>query len=278
LTAVADVEIARCARAAPGVRAFRSAEELLEAGGFDAVVVATAAGSHLAVARLVAGTGLRALVEKPPGVDTLEAAELAALVPTPSIGFNRRFDPALERLRESLSVSGSLELALSIRYRRSLWAPYDARDDALLDLGPHLVDLARGLGGEINRIRTLELSERRAELELDLERGHARLSGATDRAYREVFEARVDGRPAGRYVCGGLATAAKTRLRSPHARPLVRLLAAQLEAFAELVRGGRTARLASAADGVAAMVALDAARASARAGDRSWRAIVTATV
>jgi len=278
LTAVADTELGRCARAAPGVRDFGSAEELLAAGGVDAVVVATPVGSHLALARLAAAAGLRALVEKPPGVDAVEAAELAALVPAPSIGFNRRFDPALERLRASLPMSGHLDLWLTIRYRRSLWAPYDVRDDALLDLGPHVVDLARGFGGEVTRVRALELSERRAALELDLERGHARVFGATDRAYREVFEARVDGRPSGRYVCGGVAAAVRTRLRSRHAHPLVRSLAAQLESFADVVRSGDSERLATAADGVAAMVVLDAARASARAGDGSWRAIVPAAV
>jgi predicted dehydrogenase len=55
--------------------------------------------------------------------------------------------------------------------------------------------------------------------------------------------------------------------------PLVTSLAAQLEAFAEVVRGGRSERLATAADGLAAMLVLDAARESARSGDPSWRAV-----
>jgi myo-inositol 2-dehydrogenase/D-chiro-inositol 1-dehydrogenase len=271
LAAVADTEISRCERVAPRVRAYASAEELLEAGGVDALVVATTADSHLAVTQRAAAAGLPALVEKPPGVDAAEAAALAGLVPAPSVSFNRRFDPALARLRRSLPPEG-FEVALSITYRRRLWAPYDMRDDALLDLGPHLVDLARWFGGEVVRIRTRALSERRADLELELERGRAHVVGATDRSYREIFEARVGGRLIGRHTAGGVAAAIRAFRRSCRS-PLVTSLAAQLEAFAEVVRGGRSERLATAADGLAAMLVLDAARESARSGDPSWRAV-----
>jgi predicted dehydrogenase len=278
LTAVADSEPARCARAAPGVPAFARAEELVEAGGVDALVIATDVDSHLTLARLAAAAGLRSLVEKPPGRDGREAAQLAQLDPPPAIGFNRRFEPALERLRESLPASGRIELSLSIRYRRSSWAPYAVGDDALLDLGPHLVDLASRLGGEVTRARALGLSERRFEVDLGLERGRARIAGSTDRPYREVFEATVDGRRAGRCVYGGLVAGLATRLRPRQAHPLVRSLRAQLEAFADVVRGGSSDRLARADDGVAAMLVVDAARASAGAGGRSWRAVVPEAV
>lgn len=274
LTAVADTDRARCARAAPGVTAFPGAVELLASDTVDAVVVATTAESHLPLARLAAEAGLRSLVEKPPGIDATQAAELARLVPPVSIAFNRRFEPALERLRQSLPSDRHLQLSLSIHYRRSRWAPYDVRDDALLDLGPHLVDLARVFGGEVSRVRTLAQSERHAALELQLDRGHARLDCATDRAYREVFEAKVDDRLVGRHVCGGLSGALRTRLRPRQLSPLVVQLTAQLEAFAEIVRGGRSEHLATGADGLAAMAVLETARRSARIGDGSWSAIL----
>src|SRR5207248_3840374 len=137
LAAVADLDPARCVAVAPGVPAYEDAEALVSAGGIDAVVVATPVGAHLADAR--AAAGLPALVEKPPARDAAEARLLAGLDPPPRIGFNRRFDPALRR------PEGRLDLRLVLHYRRASWRPLQVRDEALLDLGPHAVDLARWL-------------------------------------------------------------------------------------------------------------------------------------
>jgi predicted dehydrogenase len=59
LAAVADIDAARCAVVSPGTPAFTSAEDLVRAGGVDAVVIATPAAAHVSDARDVAAAGLR---------------------------------------------------------------------------------------------------------------------------------------------------------------------------------------------------------------------------
>ena len=76
---------------------------------------------------------LPALVEKPPGIDAIEASQLAALEPAPWIGFNRRFEPALRPLREAAASRRVFDSSLELFYRRDSWRPIRMRDDALLD-------------------------------------------------------------------------------------------------------------------------------------------------
>lgn len=278
LAAVADVDQARCRETAPGVQAYESAEAVVAAGAVDALVLATPAAAHLDDARFAARAGIRVLVEKPPAPGLAQARELAAVRPLPWVGFNRRFDPGLERLRAAAAGHERVDLLLELRYRRSAWSPYVVADDVLDDLGTHLVDLARWIvGREVARVRTLELSERRASFELDLEGSRARLVCASDRGHREAFVLRdADGhRLAGHTldrVRGGLR-----RLRSPR-RPnsLVDSLARQLEALARAVQGGGKPHPATAVDGLAVMAALDVTRRSAAEGG-SWIAVARPT-
>ena len=253
---MADLDPARCAAVAPGVPAYEGAEALVAAGGVDAIVVATPVGSHLADAQ--AAAGLPTLVEKPPARDAAQARVLADLDPPPWIGFNRRFDPALQRPR----VEGRLELRLVLHYRRASWRPLQVRDEALLDLGPHAIDLARWFArSPVRRVRAGTLTRRRCELELELETGRAVLSCASDRVFREVVEVRG----CSVVTRGGLRAAALARLRPAGEHVLVDSLAAELDAFCGALRGRGNGALATAADGVAAMEAIDAARRSAGA-------------
>lgn len=275
LTAVADVAPSRCAEAAPDVRAHDGVKSLLAAGDVDAIVIATPAAFHLDAARLAARAGIPALVEKPPAPDPAQAAALAALVPAPWIGFNRRFDPGLQRLRESAHGRESVDLRLELGYQRSAWSPLVVADDALDDLGSHLVDLARWIAGaEIERVRAVALAERRAHVELELGRGRAELVCASDRRHLESFVLRdAAGRREDAHTLGGVHGILR-RLRHPTGpNSLVASLAAELEELARVVRGEARVHLATAADGLAAMAALDAARRSAADGG-GWRAVV----
>ena len=88
------------------------------------------------------------------------------------------------------------------------------------------------------------------------------LSCAADRPYAEVVEVRrANGRLLTRRNKGGLARAALGLLR-PTSDQLGDSLVGQLEAFCTWVGGGDEGQLASAADGVAVMDAIDAARRS----------------
>jgi predicted dehydrogenase len=271
LTAVADPVAERCAGAAPGVAAFRSAAELLAAGAADALVLATPAEAHLPDAREAAGAGVPTLIEKPPAATLAEALELARLEPAVSFGFNRRFEPDLRRLREAVPADARIELRLELRTRPGSWRSYVADDDVLLDLGPHLIDLVRWLSGaEVDRVRaTLDASTALVELELAGARGRAKVTCA-DGPYRERVQVETSGRHLGRYMTGGPLAALRQLLGgSRRAHPLVPSLARQVEAFARRARRQAAPELAGPADGVAVMAVVEAARASADA-EGAW--------
>jgi predicted dehydrogenase len=265
LVAVADPSAERCAALAAAAAAdgrppstHAGAAELIAGAELEALLVATPAAHHLEAARLAADAALACLVEKPPAPDLAGARELAALDPAPWLGFNRRFDQGLE-LVDAVPAQGSLELELELCYRRGSWRPHSGGDDALLDIGPHLVDLGLFLaGGGTAEVRRANCRRERAQLELQTDRGPMRVRCATDRSYRERV---VVSGPGGRVssVRGGLRRALAARVAgAPH--PLVGSLALQLRACGSAARGADPGVLATAEDGVRAMAAIDAAR------------------
>ena len=144
----------RIAALARGVPAFADAAALLAGTDVDALVLATPAAAHLGDARLGAVEGLPVLVEKPPAPDRAGAAELAALEPAPYVALNRRFDPAIAALRAATPTGAEVAVVAEIAYRRGGWGTHAVADDALLDLGPHLVDLARWITkADVTRVR-----------------------------------------------------------------------------------------------------------------------------
>ncbi|HEY8501072.1 MAG TPA: Gfo/Idh/MocA family oxidoreductase, partial [Solirubrobacterales bacterium] len=118
--------------------AYDNVAVLLNQEQIDLLVIATPADTHLAVAEAAAAAGVRSLVEKPPATDLAEAQRLAALDPEPLIAFNRRFLQGQE-LGEAIPVEGWIELDLEMRFRRHDWGAHEARDEALLDAGIHLI-------------------------------------------------------------------------------------------------------------------------------------------
>src|SRR5438477_312648 len=168
-------------------------------------LVATPGGAHLSIAETVASAALPALIEKPPAPDADGARRLAALRPAPWIGFNRRFFPGVAALRGRETA----HLRVVLHYRRVSWKPFEVQDDALLDVGTHAIDLVRWVGEtDVRRVRATALHHERCELELELARGTASVSCATDRVHREVVEARdAAGKIVGRDAGGGLARA-----------------------------------------------------------------------
>jgi predicted dehydrogenase len=277
LAAVAEPDPVRRARvaAAAGVPGFASAEELLAAGGVDALVLATPAAAHLADARLATAAGLPVLVEKPPAADLAEAVELAGLQPAPWIGFNRRFDDGVARLRAAVPPGAEVGVFLEISYRRGGWGAHTVRDDALTDLGPHLVDMARWLtGADVTEVRRAAVSPERADFDLVLGAARARIRCATDRPHHERIEVRHrDGGQVGRLVRGGLIAAVRGRIGPLGPHPLVASLTAQLETFASAARGEPAPVLGRAEDGIAVMAVLEAVRTAARTGGRATTAV-----
>jgi predicted dehydrogenase len=173
---------------------------LIQAGGIEALVISVPTRFHLEYARCAAEAGLLSLVEKPPGVDVQEAKAMQTLKPTPWIAFNRRFEPGLTTLKEKMPNAHGFRLRLELHYRRTTWNPFDMHDDALLDLGPHLIDLARWLAeSEVCSTRARSLEGQQAEFELELTRGRVVVACSTNRPYRERMEI-TDGRAPPRLV------------------------------------------------------------------------------
>jgi predicted dehydrogenase len=263
LVAVADPSAdrrERVAALAPGEPAqFDSSAQLAAAGVVDAVVVATPAESHLAEATRLTERGIAVLVEKPPAPDLAGAVALSQLAPAPWIGFNRRFTHGA-RLLADVPADGPVDLELELRYRRASWGAIAVGDPAVLDLGPHLVDLALLLTDSREaRVRGARLGHERVEIELETARGSAQIRCASDRAHHERVVVRVGGRSVAASGDGGTIGMFASRLPGRE-HPLVASLRAQLAAFAQAVEGGDGGLLATAEDGVRAMRVIDAAR------------------
>ncbi len=265
------------------VRTFVDASALLRAEPIDLLVVAAPAAHHLALADEAAAAGIRALVEKPPAPDLAAAAQLAALDPQPLLAFNRRFLQGVE-LRDAIPAEGWLELDLELRFKRDAWGAYQADDEALLDAGIHLIDLACYLTDSAPiAVRHAWVEQERASLELELSRGRARIGCATDRRHREEVSVRDrSGKLLGRSAWGGMRSRIGRVLGEPD--PLILSLQRQLETLRDLAPqlhhpphpaevgsgavGGRRrgTQLPSATDGIAAMSVVGAAHRSAELG------------
>lgn len=251
--------------ASTGAAGFASLGEMLENGGLDAVVIASPPSEHAAQAEATCAARMTTLIEKPPAHDLAGTIRIAALDPAPWIGFNRRF--SLGRgIAGTLPTGGSLEL--EIRYRRRSWAPVEVADPVLLDLAPHLIDLAlhAGLGEPRSVVATSERPER-LRLRMEGANGTAEIGCACDLPHRERATVRSadDGLVVRRRLGGPIRGLVERVWPGPH--PLAASLAAQLAELARAVRGEVPA-LASAAEGVAVMrVVVAAAESLSRGGE-----------
>lgn len=269
LAAAADGDVDRARALAPGVPAFASAAELLAGADVDLLVLAHAAPAHVPDACAAAAAGVPSLVEKPPACTACEAEALLRLGSLVWMGFDRRFGSGLAAARDRLAAEPPERLELEMSTLPGTWRAYGGSAPVLLDLGPHMVDLALWLTGQAPaRVRVETATEHEAAFTLELDGGTtADLRISHRRAWRERVVAR-DGTGAAETLVarGGLARRIASRARPGGASPLVATLAAQLAAVASAVRGGSVdPRLAAARDGVAVMRVLDAAARGGRA-------------
>jgi len=150
----------------------------------EGVVVASPTSTHLEALRWAVDNGAHAYVEKPlasssNGVaETLAAADDAGL--TVAVGYNLRFHPALEAIREAVK-SGRIGRLLSIRaevgrylpdwhpgedYKRSYAARAELGGGALLTLS-HELDFVRWVAGEIEDVQGVAAHVSSLELDVD---------------------------------------------------------------------------------------------------------------
>jgi len=176
LVGVADtvMEKARRASEAFGVPAFSAADALIDEMRPDIVDIVTTVGSHRELVGLAARRGVGAIVQKPMASDWTECLAIAADVNRCGIFFgvheNFRFQAPILRLRQLLTneIIGSPSFArISFRtaFDTTELQPYLRREKKfiLMDIGVHVLDLARFLLGEVARL-TCETQKRRSDL------------------------------------------------------------------------------------------------------------------
>jgi predicted dehydrogenase len=274
LVAVAD-PVAERRRLADGVAGYEDLDEMLSAGGLDAVLVCSPPELHLEHAEACARAGIQTLVEKPPGLSLEQTERLAALRPEPLVGFNRRFADGLPVGRGA--VDRPTRVTAIFNAPPGDWDRGRPPPDPLLDLGCHLVDLCCWITGTTPaRARSMPATPGRVSFELEMSNGlrlHALCGEAP--AYRELLELRGEHGEMRSWRWPEPVDRQLAALLSRRPPALVRSWRAQLAAIASVVVGCEARRVASAGEAVKVMAALDAVRASAGNG-RHWLTIASA--
>lgn len=282
----------------------RCVESFEEALSFapQAAVIANPATHHLAAAHALANEGVHILVEKPIAASALGVEELTELCDRKGVtlmtGYNLRFLPSLVRFRELLQ-EGAVGRVLSVRaevgqclpswrpgtdYRQTVSARAALGGGVLLELS-HEFDYLRWLFGEVEWVQAVVL--RQSGLQIDVEDtvhvvlGFVPLDGATPvvaalnmdftrhDTTRTCTVIGTDGTLRWNGVTGSVerfgagAALWETIAEIPGERDASYL--AEWHHFTECIETG-TPPLISGRDGLAAVLLVDAARASAAGG------------
>jgi scyllo-inositol 2-dehydrogenase (NADP+) len=146
----------------PGVKTYRSLDEMLADKSLELFVVTTPSGSHFEIARRVLEAGRPLVIDKPMAVTSAQAAELIQLAAAKKVLLapfhNRRFDSDFLTIQKLLH-QGRLGRLVSYESRFDRWRPAKPTDrlwkesvdlggGVLLDLGTHLADQALALFGK----------------------------------------------------------------------------------------------------------------------------------
>jgi myo-inositol 2-dehydrogenase/D-chiro-inositol 1-dehydrogenase len=157
--AVAVVEPHAPARAAAGARGhqtYADVDALLEAGGFDAALIAAPSDLHVGLVGRFAAAGVPVLCEKPCGLRADETREAAAAAAAAGVllqvGYWRRFVPALIALRERLEAGALGDISRLACFQWDAEPPpasFRARSGGIaIDMGVHELDQTRWLTGQ----------------------------------------------------------------------------------------------------------------------------------
>jgi len=141
---------------ARGLRVYAEVEDLLDAGGVDAAIVAAPTTVHRAVVEPLLDAGLPVLCEKPCCIDLHDTRALAVLAERRGVvlqvGYWRRFVPELMRLRDDIGSGrlGSLSLVICQQWdERPPPASFRRQSGGIaIDMGVHEFDQLRWLTGQ----------------------------------------------------------------------------------------------------------------------------------
>ncbi|OGE56888.1 hypothetical protein PENARI_c002G01717 [Penicillium arizonense] len=152
----------------PGVKSFRTTEEMVQDPAIDIVIITTAPDSHFALSKLALEAGKHVVCEKPFTPTTQEADELIAIAKKNNkqlaVFQNRRFDADFVTLSK-LIKNGSLGRISEFESHFDRHRPQEPAADshkwknkvipggsAIYDLGAHLLDQAYYLFGLPQRV------------------------------------------------------------------------------------------------------------------------------
>ncbi len=312
LQAICDVAedlLGRMAALHQPQRTYTDYAAMLADAEIDAVLIATADQFHVRLCQEALAAGKHVLVEKPLGVTVEECDALTELVKASGrvlqVGHNRRFDPGLTFARRMIQEEMGQRLGLKFWYcdsterytmtdnlqpvplasasaRRPVGNPKaDRRRYLMLTHGSHLVDMARFLGGELERVQA-KLVERAgaycwfAAVEFaDGSVGHLDLTVAIQGDFEEGFRIYGEhGSLNGRVPLTWYHKSSEVEYYSAKDRQFHRPLGAdahsyrrQLEGFAETILDGVPQHGADSADGAASMRAMAALARSVESGN-----------
>ena len=172
LTAIADISPARRDFAKenfPGVEIFEKAEDLMDSGLTDTVIVAVPHYDHARYVMAALDKGLNVITEKPAGVYTKQVKEMNARAAKSDklfgIMYNQRTNPVYQKLREIVQ-SGELGNIKRVTWIITNWYRTQAYHDsstwrstwktegggALINQNPHQLDLWQWMFGVPDRI------------------------------------------------------------------------------------------------------------------------------
>jgi predicted dehydrogenase/threonine dehydrogenase-like Zn-dependent dehydrogenase len=130
------------------------ADEILDDATINAVVIATRHDSHADLASRALRRGKAVFVEKPLALSREQLApvlEAAADNPALLVGFNRRFSPHTNHVREALRGAGALVITIRVNagpISTDSWIhDPDVGGGRLLGEGCHFIDLAQAIAG-----------------------------------------------------------------------------------------------------------------------------------
>jgi myo-inositol 2-dehydrogenase/D-chiro-inositol 1-dehydrogenase len=158
LVAVCDLDEARAQRSARwfgAERAYTNHRAMLDDERLDAVMICTGPTTHARLISDAADRGLPVFVEKPPALTLAEAEAVrqhCALSAAPvMVGFMKRYALIYQKLKQIINAPIFGE-ASAIQARMAVGWKNGNGFALLLDMGIHMVDLLRGLMGDIAQI------------------------------------------------------------------------------------------------------------------------------
>ncbi len=166
LAAVCDLDPVKAHSAAKRYRVrsvFSSAAELLDSGEVDFVDIATTMRSHVELVSFAAARRIPVIVQKPLAPSHAECLTIIEICAAAGVPFmvheNTRFLNPVRKVREDIASGALGDITwgrVAFRTGHDIYdkQPYLAQEDnfVILDLGVHMLDVARYLFGEATRL------------------------------------------------------------------------------------------------------------------------------